>query len=419
MNFPEDSEVICIYGWSAARYGQALAWVNDERRVVFVSEEERESTDPRVKIHHLESPLQIEPLAKKIAWSAVLRKLTIIGGEGLFRNILEETHLAAGLILSEAADWGTVALKNARANRAPYRRGMELKGAFAGMPAIIVGAGPSLAKNGHLLKKFEDKALIFAGGTALNVIDVEPHFAASIDAAAPSRQFKMHPFAETPFCYQSRMNPENFALIHGPRLLFPDSSSDPINWLEEEESFDGGWTVGNFLTAVALHLGCDPIIFVGMDLCYTHNRKYAEIETVLPDGLVQVGDVLTQRDWLMAAKWTEAKNGPFINATEGGILSLPKADLESLLSQLQARGDLRKKVHEAIQKLPVVFPQDRWTEWDESLLRCPHEEEIVHQKLLDPLWQIWKPIFEREIGQDIELHKTLFFQQVLEEHIHG
>ncbi|HSX10179.1 MAG TPA: 6-hydroxymethylpterin diphosphokinase MptE-like protein [Chlamydiales bacterium] len=429
MNFPEESEFICVYGWDEALYREALSWVEGDRRVVFVSEEEKKSDDLRVKIYPLESELQIEPLAKKIAWSAVLRKMTVVmAKEGArFREELEKCHLAAGLILSEAADWGVAVLKNGRANASPSRRGMALKGAFAGVPAIVVGAGPSLAKNGHLLRAFEDRALILAGGSALNAIDVEPHFAAAVDPAAPYRQFKMQPFSETPFCYQSRMSAENFSLVHGPKILFPDSSSAALNWIYGEEAFESGWTVGNFLTKVALHMGCDPVVLVGMDFCYTDDRKYAEVETAHAEGLVRWGDVWTQRDWLMAARWTEAQKGPLINATEGGILSLPKSRLETVLEQCVKKWDLRQKVHETIQKLPLVS-SGRWAEWDASLHRCKKkiyqvEEEVVYQMLLDPLWQVWRPIFEREAEvdpqQDMEMHKISFYSQVLEEHMHG
>lgn len=416
MRFPEESEFICVLGWDEELYQEALLWVDGKRRVAFICEEERESVDPRVKVYVLESPLQIEGLARKVAWSAVFRKLSVVG-EGPFKEELEKCHLAADLILSEAADWGVLALKNARANRGHYRRGMELKGAFAGVPAVIVGAGPSLEKNGHLLKGLEDKALIFGAGSALNVMGIEPHFAGSIDAAAPHEQFKRHPFLKTPFCYQSRMNGENFSLVQGEKLLFPDSSSEAINWLYGEEPFDGGWTVGNFLTAVAVHFGCDPIVFVGMDLCYQEDRKYANMEADLPEGLIQVDGVWTQKDWLMAAKWTEelGRGRNFFNATGRGILRLPPIQLEGW----EEKGDLRKKVREAIERFPLVETK-RGEEWEVSLRRCQSEiseEEIVYQKLLLPLWQIWGPLFEREFPeQNMDIHQRLFFQQVLAEH---
>lgn len=428
MRFPKGSDFVCVYGWDEALYREALSWAKGDRRAVFVSEEERVSTDPRVKIYHLESPLQIEPLARKIAWSAVFRNMEVVGGDKRFQEELKRCHLAADLILSEASDWHVAVLKNGRANRSAYRRGMELKGAFTGVPALVVGAGPSLEKNGHLLKAFENRALIFAGGSALNAIDSEPHFAASIDPAAPHKQFKTHRFRKTPFCYQSRMSADNFSLMQGPKLLFPDASSAAINWLHGEETFDSGWTVGNFLTAAALHMGCSPIVFVGMDLCYSKGKKYAKIDASLPDGLIRVGDVWTQRDWLMSARWTEEKKGPFLDATEGGLLALPKKKLGEVLAEWPERGDLRKKVEDAIESLPQVGPSERWDEWDASLRRCIKnlytiDDEVVYHRLLLPLWQIWKPIFEREAEvdpqQSMELHKLSFFHQVLEEHLRG
>jgi hypothetical protein len=424
MRFPEESEFVSVFGWDEAVYKEALSWIDEKRRVAFVLDREIESEDPRVKFYVLESPLQFDGILKKIAWSAVMRKMSVIGPEE-FREKLERFHLAAHLILSESSDFWESALKNAKANRFSYRKGMELKGAFEGIPALIVGAGPSIEKNGHLLPEFKNRALIFAGGSSLNVIDTEPHFGGSVDAEAPYRQFKMHPFSEIPFCYQARMNRDNFSLVHGEKLLFPDSSSDAINWLFDEEPFDGGWTVGNFMTAVAIHMGCSPIIFVGMDLCYQEGQKYARIQANLPDHLIRIGDVMTQKDWLMGARWTEslAKGHELINATEGGILQLPKKALSSVLESLPEKKDLRKEVHHAIQKLPLHQSNGRWHEWDASLFRCKKnieclDDEVVYHKLLLPLWRIWRPIFEREVEvdpkQSLELHRKMFFQTVLE-----
>ncbi|MGB7978765.1 MAG: 6-hydroxymethylpterin diphosphokinase MptE-like protein [Chlamydiales bacterium] len=426
MRFPEDSEFVCVIGWDEALYREALSWVDAVRRVAIVSESERASDDPRVKIYLLESPLQMEAIARKIGWSAVLRNMAVIG-EGPLKKELERCHLAAGLILSEAAGYWIKPMENARANQMAYRRGIALAGAFAGIPAIIVGAGPSLKKNGRLLSAFAKRALIFAGGSALNEIDMEPHFGGAIDAEAPYRQFKIQPFSEIPFCYQSRMSRDNASLVHGERLLFPDSSSDPINWIHGEERFDGGWTVGNFLTAAAVHMGCSPIVFVGMDLCYEEGRKYAQIEAEIPEGLIQARGKMTQRDWLMGAEWTEkmAEGRDFINATEGGLLALPAEKLSDVLKRCPIEKDLRVLVHETMQRLPLSSSGERWKEWDLSLRNCKKkgvflEDEVVYQKLLLPLWEIWRPVFEREVEMDprqkLEVHRSVFFQTVLEEH---
>ena len=241
------------------------------------------------------------------------------------------------------------------------------------------------------------------------------------------------------------MHPNQF---HEQPLLFPDSNSDAINWLYGTEGeFDGVWTVGNFLTTLAVLFGCNPIVFVGMDLCYEDMKKYAYLESTVPNGLVQAMNqegqtVWTQRDWLMAALWTEemAKKHSerlFINATEGGLGFRSPVACETLLTVMQGRKtldlrlDLRSQVREEIGKLPLyVPPAERWTQWDASLQRCSQpgielEEEVVYQKLLVPLWHVWKPIFERELDIDVHplsrseklrLHQTLFFQQVVQEH---
>ncbi len=414
-----DCEFLCIPEWDEGLYQEALSWVGKGRRVAILSDEERVSKDPRVQIYCLESPLQKGMIARKIGWSAVMKKMHVMG-EGSFSEELKQCQMAATAILSEAADYWIGPMQNARANRSFYRRGMELQGSFQGIPAVIVGAGPSLAANGCLLREFEDKALIFAGGTAINCIDIEPHFAASIDAKAPYHQFKMHPYAEVPFCYQSRMNRDNFSLLHGEKILFPDSACEAINWIHGEERFEGGWTVGNFLTQIAILMGCSPIFFLGMDLCYEKGRKYAKIDAFPSDSLVAVGDVLTQTDWLLSARWIEERSGKDFFDLSQGILKVPKVSIEEALQMCGGRKDLKRIVHAAIQRLSFQRAE-RWEFWDASLQRCKEdlgeiEDEIVAQKLLNPLWQIWRPLFEGD-NQNLELHQKLFFQKVLEEHV--
>ncbi len=427
MHFPKDSEVVCVYGWDEALYQEALHWAEGDLRVVFVCHEKKCSTNPRVAIYVLHSPLQIEPFAKEIAWSFVMRKMAFIPLEEctLFQEALKRHHLAAGLLLSEVADWGVTALRNARANQVEHRLGMDLKGAFSGIPALIIGAGPSLRGQSPLIKEFERRALIFASSSALDALDVEPHFAGAIDSTAPPWKRRLD--SQTPFCYQSRMNPNNLAFVDGPKLLFPDSSSSAINWLQGEEVlFDGGWTVGNFLTAVAQHMGCDPIVFVGMDFCYVQQKKYANGDPQEMAHLVQNGPFLTQRDWIMAADWMQQLPGRLIDTSFDGMLALPKRDLLSVLRECTVEWDLRQKVQTTIARLPKLQSETRWPEWEESLQRCQHhaddlEQEPAYQHLLLPLWTVWRPVFAREVAVDpkqtLSMHQRVFFQQVLQEHL--
>jgi hypothetical protein len=426
----------------------AQKWVSEkkERRLVFVDATVTPILHPQVKWKFIDSPLQIEKLALETAWEAVFLKMKIVGGKGEvsghFRQELEKAHLAVNLLLSDAADWGCSFAKHAYISKNRLvRDGMKLAGSFANIPAIIVGAGPSLEKNGIFLEALRDNALIFAGGSALNVIPTEPHFAAAIDKEAPYSDFKRHPFSETPFCFQRRMNPDNFSLIHGEAILFPDSHFCFLN----EGGFDGGWTVGNFLLRIATLMGCDPIIFVGMDYCYQAGRKYAGGEKSHPPNLIETAaadgsKVLTQPDWLMAKKWMEdwAKKHQerrFFDATEGGLgFDFPIETIQLSKIHFEKREGLREIVHKAVTALPHAAPID-WENWRKSLKKCgkvtesalcgheeDFEEEKAYETLLLPLWQTWSPVFTRALETDphpdkLKLNRLLFFQQVIQEHL--
>jgi hypothetical protein len=452
MNFTKTSDFLCAFGLSASLYAQARPWLDadSKRRLVFIEDRpdalaqlKREDdaivllNDQRVKLYLLETPLQLEPFAKKIAWSAVFLKMEILDVShsphfAPFRELMESTHLAADLLLSDGADWGCSAIRHAKKNLArPHRLSADLS--FPNIPAVIVGAGPSLEKNGKLLERFQNRALILAGGNALDRLPFSPHFGAAVDKEEPLLRIS---FPMAPFCFQARMHPKNFALAKGEAILVPEGHFSFINWLAGEEPlFDGGWTVGNFLTALAVQWGCNPIVLVGMDYCYSGKKKYAKgpdaaisslVETVNSEGR----SVLTQRDWLMAVRWTEElaekhRDRLFLNASEGGVRCLSPVKLQDLA--WKEIPDLRATVSCAIERAPVRSSPDRWAEWEGSLRRCADlcnkyleadfEGEIAYHLLLQPLWTIWKPVFEREIVRDMRLNEILFYQQVIQEHL--
>ncbi len=459
----KEADWLFVFGASTPFFAEAADWLNEDkkRRLIFIelaleplaALEETLFDHPQVQIHFVPTAPEISELAEKMGWKCVFLTMAVIDLAGFgslvqqFENMLRDFHAAAHLLVSDWADRGETVIKNAVTHsktQKNVRPALQLKDKFRGIPAIICGAGPSLEKNRTGIDP--DKALIFAGGAALNRLTIEPHFSASIDRQAPYAAFKQNPFSQAPFFYQSRMNPQNFSLIHGEKLYVPDSSYPAEAWLGGgEELFQGGWTVGTFLAALALHLGCNPIIFVGMDLCYDGKRKYAFSSSSSEEPLVETlnsqGEtVWTQRDWIMAASWISElaeqnrdRNffnisekglsfGPFVTQTRWEELSFPQAI------------DLSGRVHAELMTLrSTLAPQKRLTEWESSVKRCLQlsqqkggrlEKEIVYQKFLFPLWQIWKPIFERELEIDpqpisleekMRINQLLFFQQVLYE----
>jgi len=455
---------ICVIGVRDALYEEQKELLNRDpkRRLIFIDIEGsgKQFDHRQVQVFPGTSPLERLHAAKKIAWKSVFQTTAVVdltGEETIFaqfESMLFRQKEAAHLLLSDWADVGESVLKHAFSHWGALpdvRAGLQLKNRFEGMPAIICGAGPSLKKNKHLLDR--DKALIFAGGAALNQIDIEPHFAASIDRGASVHFFKQQGFWQIPFFYQSRMNPKNFSLLHGEKLYVPDGCYPAESWLAGSELFDGGWTVGTFLMSLATLFGCNPIICVGMDLCYEGEEKYAFCKTPIDkEGLVEGKDrlgniVWTQKDWLMAADWMAELSlrrwdRTFINATEGGLRlggAIQERSLKEALGVLQVQSDLAGCVHAETMSLDwMTIPISRMGEWKKSLKRCAAlckkalkqkrsvswEGEIVYQTFLSPLWQIWGPLFERELEVDnqpmsleekLTLNQILFFQRVLHE----
>ncbi|MCH9634469.1 MAG: hypothetical protein S4CHLAM7_12210 [Chlamydiae bacterium] len=230
----------------------------------------------------------------------------------------------------------------------------SLKNAFKDKPAIICGAGPSLNKNGPLLKELSDRALIFAGGRALSVLNdlhIEPHLAIGIDPYSQHKDtLKCNHFFELPLIYRARMNSDALDLSHNARLYVPGAVGYSfVQWLEKSLGIpspflEEGLNVVNFNLQIAKLLGCNPLILVGCDLAYTDQKAYSESipdEQFLPRANeVDINDLTLNRGylrkdlneqpiftlwkWCEEGKWIEqfASRNPqikLINATEGGL----------------------------------------------------------------------------------------------------
>lgn len=163
---------------------------------------------------------------------------------------------------------------------------LQMAGQFKNIPAIICGAGPSLARNINFLKTLQDKALIMAGGTAMNVLNgagIKPHFGLGIDPnpAHYNRLISNIAFEE-PFFYRQRMYHPALKLIQGEHLFVTGAGGYRLpSWFEDKlgipktEPLEEGHNVVNFNLSIAKDLGCNPILIVGVDLAYSDNLSYA------------------------------------------------------------------------------------------------------------------------------------------------
>lgn len=287
-----------------------------------------------------------------------------------------------------------------------------------------------------LLRNIQDKALIFAGGSAINALnsaDIQPHFGAGIDPnAEQSERYKKNTAFEVPFLYRNRLFHDAFKIVHGPRLYITGSGGyDIARWFEEKfeiatnpegEDLDEGFNIANFCIAIAHALGCDPIICVGMDLAFTEMHVYSKgvIEKTavtkkqILEGLdldstaimrpdIFGNQVYTLWKWIEESYWISsfAKNNPnmtFINATEGGIgfPGIPNVPLaETIKTYLTRNYDLVSRLHCEIQNnaMPQITADglvEAEKELRDSLVRSQAHLQVLLEETNSVIEQIKK-----------------------------
>jgi len=259
---------------------------------------------------------------------------------------------------------------------------------FKNIPVIICGAGPSIHKNIHLLKTLKDKAVIFAGGSSLNVLNsfgINPHFGIGVD---PNREQKHRLMTNDsfhlPYLFRPRVSHEALTFMQGPKIYVSGSDNLIAQWFEKEIGInipllDEGHNVINLCTEIAHRMGFNPIIYVGMDLAYTEVQTYATGITTHPlwiekshpyatekkDAILRpdiFGEwIKTKWDWVGESNWLShfAAVHPdvqMINATEGGLgfSPVPNIPLKEVIDlHLNKTRDLVGLVHTEIQNNPL------------------------------------------------------------------
>lgn len=157
----------------------------------------------------------------------------------------------------------------------------RLRDRFAGDPAIVVSAGPSLRKNIEQLADLKGRAVLIAVQTTLRPLmerGIVPDFVTSLDFHEMSRKFfegvgdlsAVHLVAEPKASWHvidPYPGPVSILGNQWARLLIGEE-------LGARGSLPAGATVAHLAFYLAVHMGCDPIIFVGQDLAFTGHVFY-------------------------------------------------------------------------------------------------------------------------------------------------
>ncbi len=160
----------------------------------------------------------------------------------------------------------------------------HFKDAYKGKTAVVVSAGPTLDRNIETLKKYRDKYILFAVGTALKTLNangIKPDFLSIIETFDSSKQLAGVDLKDVYFITEPYSNP-NLRKFEFKRRFSHIASNVPINkfWAEIcgeniDEYFSKG-TVSYTVLNSARILGCSKIILVGQDLAYIEGQCYSK-----------------------------------------------------------------------------------------------------------------------------------------------
>jgi len=177
-----------------------------------------------------------------------------------------------------------VTFRNIAYNLPAYLRnpGVEaLKDRARGYPAILVAAGPSLARNVDQLHDLRDRAVIIAVQTVFKTLlarGIPPHFVTSLDYHELSAQFfeGIADFGPTILVAEPKAHWRVLDTYRGRMHVLYAGFVDRLlrEAAPRRAALPSGSTVAHLSFYLAEYLGCNPILLIGQDLCFTDGLYY-------------------------------------------------------------------------------------------------------------------------------------------------
>jgi len=310
----------------------------------------------RAHLFFLEGGKESDAVFEEIAWEVYPNKVEVSclpayfdRKKASFEKVSYEVGYAVAdveSVLSEYLNWGLPFWRNFWKNLYMLPDcfwGNGLFGKFQNIPAVIIGAGPSLEKELPKFLPLRDKALFLAGGSAINGVTdfgFRPHFAGGIDPNPTQYERARASLGfQIPFFFRHRLYHDAFQQVSGPKLYLKGGDGYHVSEYYEKKLkikgkvLGGGHSIANFLIEIATNLGCNPIILVGFDLAYTDEKAYVkgvqEEKEIIEEEIIEAKDkngdpIKTHWKWLLEADWISEfqrkhKKVKIFNATQGGL----------------------------------------------------------------------------------------------------
>lgn len=195
---------------------------------------------------------------------------------------IENSRMCLGIWKNRAREWvGTNLLNLHRVVEYPMAAALE--GSGMGLPAIIIGAGPSLAGHLPLLKEVQERAILLATDASLKPLlrsGVVPDFVFSDEAIDVTDFFDEVDLPETlSAIFPLKVCPKLFDLPLTRIWLYVESSSPFERPLFNLTGFNAvlphAYSVSTTAFSFAMRLGCDRILMAGQDLSFPGGRTHA------------------------------------------------------------------------------------------------------------------------------------------------
>ena len=198
--------------------------------------------------------------------------------EKALRDIRENVRLQVfntGTLVTKGPLWQSNTLQNLPVIlRNP---GIEaLRGAFAGRPAVVVGAGPSLDGALPQLLKNRDRFVVIATGTALSPLrkaGIRPDLVVAVDGSPLIGKQFTGPCDDLYLAASTLVYSGITRRFKGNFFGLLDLS--PLDqWVKNTTSVKGKLYAGGTVTAcgmdLAVQMGCAPVMTAGLDLAFDH-----------------------------------------------------------------------------------------------------------------------------------------------------
>ena len=176
--------------------------------------------------------------------------------------------------------------RNLSINLPHYAAGADLNdlaGAASGFPAVCIGAGPSLSRNVELLTdpKLRANVVVITAQTMLKPLlayGIKPDFVTALDYHEISKRFYegLDELPDVTLVAEPLVHPTVVDNFPGPIRVTNSQFLDVLlgDQARSRVPIRCGATVSHLSFYLAQHLGCDPIILMGMDLGFSDGLYY-------------------------------------------------------------------------------------------------------------------------------------------------